>query len=316
MDYTSWDESGRGRKGARVGSNRQHALARLRAAMDAHPLGTALAVLAAALVLLAVLPADTLFALAAQSAIMAAFALAATALIQPRRLARPRFRETRSWRTCGAVFYLLAVAAVAGGLSLAALAAGGYPGGGAGAAAPVPAVLAFRVTLAVIVCLGTGIFEEGVFRAIALEALMAALPPGPAVRLRAAAWSAAVFGVLHISGVPASGLLADAPAAVIWAQCLAKPLEAALFGFVMAAWYFRTRSLWPVAGAHAAFDALSVAPSLVVADNVPSTYITGSAADLAVLSAVTLLLIPPAVAAWRELRIGAGGDGGGRGSSV
>lgn len=287
-----------------MGRPRPSTLARTRAALAAHPLAAALAVLVASLFALAVLPADTLPAMAAQSLLLAALVLAALVLICPQRLAlphphpRPRNGAAGTHEAPPAspraksvlVPGVLGVALVAGALSLAALPAAPGP-------APEPAALAVRIALALAVCVGTGIFEEGLFRVIALDALVAVLPPGRTCRLRAAALSAAVFGLLHLGGTPpATG------DAVAGAQLALKPLEAALFGFVMAAVYFRTQSLWPAAGVHAAFDALSLAPMLAATGAAPTTHVTGQPADLVPLVAVALLLVPLVLAAARTLR--------------
>ena len=82
----------------------------------------------------------------------------------------------------------------------------------------------------------------------------------------------------------------------------------------MAALYDRTRSLWPLAGIHAAFNLLSVGPALLAGD-VRQTYVTGSLPDLALLVAMTVLLVPVAVAAVASIVGATRGRGvtGGRG---
>ncbi len=125
----------------------------------------------------------------------------------------------------------------------------------------------------------------------------APVPPA----LFAAIVSSAAFGLLHASF---DGALADAGACAV-VEALLKPAQAALFGFVMAAWYVRSRRLWPLAAAHAAFDLGYLGP--VCAGGVlPATYVTGTPAGAAMLAVTSALLLPLAVRAWRTLRSPAG----------
>jgi membrane protease YdiL (CAAX protease family) len=87
----------------------------------------------------------------------------------------------------------------------------------------------------------TGVYEELWFRGLALRA---ALPLGPG---RAAAVTAAVFGVVHLGNV-----LFGQDVAVTAAQAVG----AACFGFGYAALRLRTNALWCLAATHAVFDLL------------------------------------------------------------
>ena len=220
--------------------------------------------------------------------------------------------------------YVLAVAAAAGVASVVVLVQGagaaldptsnalGASADSAGASgAPADALgAAWTLALVALLCLFTGVFEEGVFRVLALDALSAACGDGPRGKARAAFASAALFGLLHVS----IGDVSSVSDAASGAQAFLKPVQAGLFGLFMAALYDRTRSLWPLAGIHAAFNLLSVGPALLAGD-VRQTYVTGSLPDLALLAATTVLLIPVAVAAVASIVGAAGGRGvtGGRG---
>lgn len=220
--------------------------------------------------------------------------------------------------------YVLAVAAAAGVASVVVLAQGagaafdpasnalGASAASAGASgAPADALgAAWTLALVVLLCLVTGVFEEGVFRVLALDALSAACGDSPRGKVRAAFASAALFGLLHVS----IGDVSSVSDAASGAQAFLKPVQAGLFGLFMAALYDRTRSLWPLAGIHAAFNLLSVGPALLAGD-VRQTYVTGSLPDLALLVAMTVLLVPVAVAAVASIVGATRGRGvtGGRG---
>ena len=220
--------------------------------------------------------------------------------------------------------YVLAVAAAAGVASVIVLAQGtgaafdlasnalGASAASAGASGAPADVLgaAWTLALVVLLCLVTGVFEEGVFRVLALDALSAACGDGPRGKVRAAFASAALFGLLHVS----IGDVSSVSDAASGAQAFLKPVQAGLFGLFMAALYDRTRSLWPLVGIHAAFNLLSVGPALLAGD-VRQTYVTGSLPDLALLATTTVLLIPVAVAAVASIVGAARGRGvtGGRG---
>ena len=113
--------------------------------------------------------------------------------------------------------------------------------------------------------------------------------------LRAAAVSAGVFGVLHVSGEvrPPSPSRCRRD----WRRSVLKPLQAALFGFVMAGVFARSHNLWLTCGLHAAFNALSEGPLFLAEGDLPATYLTGSLTDAALLAASAALLVPAAAKA-------------------
>ena len=129
-------------------------------------------------------PGDTLAGSLAQGA--AAVALAAVAASRPRALRAPRLcggRGLLAW-----ALYVLAVGLAAGLASLVV-----QPQGAALDASPL------HVMLVVALCLLTAVFEEGVFRVLALDAFAPALGGGRRGMLRAALVSAVLFGALHVS---------------------------------------------------------------------------------------------------------------------
>lgn len=279
--------------------------------------------------------------------------LAATATMLLARLLVPQALGGNDSNSSPRVFHvkhyaLLMLAAVVGG-------AWSVAGGAAdGAFSLSGEEFAARCLLALLLCTVTAIFEEGLFRGITIPCALAAFrrknvsretSAAPSAALRAAIFSAAVFGILHVAGsldavisslaagltsVPApssaSETLAGSAACVSVAaelgsssaealaasssfasaitlavHALLKALQAGLFGFCMAAMFLETGSLRQPVAAHAAFDVLYLGPSLVTSRGVPTTYLTGSCGDLAVLALTVALLLPPSVKSARWL---------------
>lgn len=255
------------------------------------------------------IPADEPAGLMAQSGALAAVAAAAMTLSRPvdagARLgdplpegvspapsreswaARGRLRPLAAWTA-----YVLAVG-LASGIAF-------WLVGFAGASAPAPmeagGSLALRAAYVLALCVLTGVYEEGVFRVLALRAFLPHAGP-----VRAAVASAVLFGLLHGASADFAVAGADgATVAVAGAQMVLKPVEAGLFGLFMAALFLETGSFWAVALIHAAFDMLRLGPGLMDGALL-GMHATGSAADLAVLAAAAALLAPPAAAALRAL---------------
>lgn len=229
-----------------------------------------------------------------QSALLTAIALAAAMLIRPASL-RARGKTPRdvsdpaqppARRTLVGIRIPIALVCAAGLLGGAiSWAAAGFPHP---SASPQAAVLVAQILA---LCALTGIAEEVLYRAAMMEAFVPALGADDRAILKAAAASALIFAALHLS-VPADG------STVALAQALLKPVQAALFGFTLALLYCRTRSVWPCATLHAAFNVLYLGPSLLVSGVVATTYASGQASDLAILAATTAMLAIAAVCAF------------------
>ena len=188
----------------------------------------------------------------------------------------------------------LALYVLAGGVAAGLAALVVQPQGAALDASPL------HVMQVAALCLLTAVFEEGVFRVLALDAFAPALGGGRRGMLRAALVSAVLFGALHVSlGEAASAVQAADLVAVAQAAC--KPVQAALFGLFMAAMYFGTRNLWTLVAVHAAFNFLYAGPQLL-AGNLQQTYVTGDPIDFVLLAVSTVLLLPAAHAAFRSFR--------------
>lgn len=253
-----------------------------------------------------VISGDTLAGSLAQALVLAVAAAGAVALARPEVLRRSGARwGMPSLRVRGGlsrwVVVVLVVGALAGAVSwllVQSAATGGEFDTGEVVlfSAERAPVFAMRFGAVALLCLFTGVFEEGVFRVLALDALAPAWGRGRHGLLAAAVASSVLFGLLHVSAADAA--LADS--AIAWAQVILKPLQAGLFGFFMAALYVHTRSLWVAAGVHGMFNLLYLGPALM-AGGMPSTYATGNPADLALLVATTFLFIFPVCVAARVL---------------
>lgn len=189
-----------------------------------------------------------------------------------------------------------------------------------------------RVLLVLIVCLGTGVYEEALFRGLAIPCLMrtfepvgddsrthgelpsrrtgtehtAQTPPSRFTPLvKAAAVSALLFAVLHLSGADAVAELTAAGntyvAAVVALQLVLKLLEGLLFGICMAYLYVKSGSIWQPALVHGVFDLCVLGPQLFATGSVPSTYLTGSWSDAFAVLAVVIVLIPAAAVSIKRL---------------
>lgn len=154
-----------------------------------------------------------------------------------------------------------------------------------------------NIVLFIVLCLVTGVLEETLFRGVLFRGFAEFLK-GAGNRhalLSAAATSAVLFGLLHVSDAVTS-LPVDA---VSVAQLVGKPVQASLFGFIMAAVYVRSGNIWLVVGTHAAFNILSELPTFAFNGQLVQTYLTGNPADLVVLFATIALFIPVAIASAR-----------------
>lgn len=142
-------------------------------------------------------------------------------------------------------------------------------------------------------CAFTALFEEAVFRVIALDALCIRLSPLPAALV-----AAFFFGVMHLSLAQANaqGVL------IVWAETMLKALEGGIFGFFMALLYFKTRNIWLLSSVHAIYDAAYFGLLLVGTRMLP-TYVTGNVFDLALLAGSSVALMVPVMGLYRHARL-------------
>lgn len=250
-----------------------------------HPLLTTLALTAVVVSCYLALPADTLEAATLQTACLAVATVACLALLTPGRIRRPRAGTSRATLCVG--IGILAVGAVCTTVAF------WYPlPSGTSQGSPdwrlFPLVIVF--------CLATGLFEEGLFRGVLTDALIRGLAGRRGGVFLAAAVSSGIFGLLHISGG-----LADANNVVSLWQMVLKPVQAGLFGFVMAGLYLRTHNITGIALLHAVYDLIVMTPYLLVSGALPTGYVTGDTGDLLILVLSTVLLAPLALWAGRSI---------------
>ncbi len=269
-----------------------------------------IAVLIAAVLLWASLPSKTVPEQLAQGALLAACAIAGTAWACPSALLANSAKARKAFpsdgtspkpqsraKTVGLAAGIIALG-FAGGLA-AALSATNVPQA-VFAIAPAARV-AQTLALFALSCLLTGLFEEGLFRVLALEAFFSSFSETSRTNrqaaLLAALASSALFGIVHIGTAD----IAHASTALHWIQIVLKPVQAALFGFALAAVYAKTRSLWTPSLVHGAFNLLYFGPTLIVSGALPTTHVTGSPADAIILATTTIALVPAGIAAWRMI---------------
>ncbi len=150
----------------------------------------------------------------------------------------------------------------------------------------------WRIALIVLLCGFTGVFEEGLFRVLAIGALSPYMSLTKAVIV-----SAVIFGLMHASTSEAIAI----GGSVAWGQAFFKPLQSALFGFFIAVVFVQTRNIWLIAGFHAAFNLLYLGPLMLVTGS-QNSHVTGDFVDLVILIATTAILIVPITVAARSLK--------------
>lgn len=177
--------------------------------------------------------------------------------------------------------------------------------------------IAGRLGVGALLCVATGVFEEALFRGLAMTCLLhratadcassaSPSPPqayGPSARSAckpapassapvsfAALVSASLFALVHVVGTPPAE--AASSGIVVAAQIVLKALQAGMFAYCMAALMVETRSIWLPVVAHAVFDLLYFAPTMIASAALPATYATGNCGDLVVLALTIAFLVP------------------------
>lgn len=224
----------------------------------------------------------------------AAFALRgslrASGCLQSASGAENRGAMRRSSRRVTVALMTLAVLGVAAGWFTMVFEVG-LPAGGAGFClrwGDGGATVAGVLTL-LLLCLFTGVYEEALFRPLLIGALMQS---GPRVARRpwvAAAVSALLFGLMHVApALPGGSFGCAVPLEA--ALPVARFVQTAAFGFLMAELFMATGSFWLVAIAHGLFDLLLFGPTFLAGGFVP-TYAAPTLGIVAVVVASALVLI-------------------------
>ncbi len=172
-----------------------------------------------------------------------------------------------------------------------------------------------RGILAVLLCVVTGIYEEGLFRGLLIPCVTVraekdnvGVPP----QFFAAVFSALIFGLVHLSGVvdAATGAQDFLALIIVIAQAVFKVIQAGLFGFCLATMFVRTQSVWLPMITHMIFDFLYLGPAMLMTGELTPTYFTGNWLDLAILVLTVILLLPPSARSLQWLRQNTNENGG------
>lgn len=173
------------------------------------------------------------------------------------------------------------------------------------ASAPRGAQLVGLSAVFAVSCMLTAMFEEFLFRGIVFKGFALGFARAKEGRpvFRAALASAAIFGILHVSGSFSGEFGAvEAPQIIEVAQMVAKTVQAIVFGFVMACLYRAFMSLRTPIALHAIFNFLAGFPPYLAYGYLASTYVTGNDFDLVAMLSSTALLAVAAVIAYRPYR--------------
>ena len=151
----------------------------------------------------------------------------------------------------------------------------------------------------VVMCLCTGVFEEFLFRGILFYTVNEGFKEKKHSFIKAAVVTSVLFGLFHISSSSSTTEVIDT---VMLVQAFLKPVQAALFGFIMTALFVCTKSLWPLALLHALNNLIMQLPQVLFTGSITTTYLSGSAYDLFGLCITTLLYVPLLVVSVKILR--------------
>ncbi|MBC1921736.1 CPBP family intramembrane glutamic endopeptidase [Listeria grayi] len=157
---------------------------------------------------------------------------------------------------------------------------------------------------AVIFYLLLGLFEEGLFRGVILQAFLVKMGKTRQGLIAAVAIGGFIFGFAHIllswfqTGLDLSGLGL--------LQALLKTISAGMAGFFFGAIYLKTRNIWGIALVHGASDLLLMVGSLIFSGTNSVSYISSdpsqAMSSLIVNTAFIVIYIPLVVSAWRQLK--------------
>lgn len=118
-----------------------------------------------------------------------------------------------------------------------------------------------EVLSTVLLCVGVGIFEEGLCRGLLFGSLLSRMGSTRRGIIQAVVISSTVFGFLHVWPNFVSGEL---DSAIAWGQALSKTfLGAGAFGAILAVIYLRTRNIWAIAFLHGLNDLVTMIPMAI-----------------------------------------------------
>lgn len=231
--------------------------------------------------------ADTIVGIMLESLVLAALSLAFVFLYAPGVLSRTRQGSSYGIRVIGIYLTVMALVLVWGG---------GYHRE-VFQLAPLEWVV--RIVLLAATCAATGIFEESLFRVVAFGAIVQGSLQSHVLKrhpvLIGAIVSSLLFGMFHASF---AGTDISVEGSVAWESAL-KPVQATLFGFVMAAVLAKGRSLRPPVVIHALFDMVVFIPGILTGRGVPaSSFMLVESASVSLVFTVALVPLSMVAAVW------------------
>lgn len=156
------------------------------------------------------------------------------------------------------------------------------------------------VIVLAVLCLGVGMFEEGMFRGLILNGLLARMGSSKRGVVWALVLSSLLFGLSHVFPIT------EEITAMTIVQSVLKTLQAGIIGFVLGVIALRTRSLWPSIAIHALTDYLLMFPSMgLMGEPLTTEYVaTGEdgVATAVMYVVVSVLYLPALIRCVRELR--------------
>lgn len=166
----------------------------------------------------------------------------------------------------------------------------------------LPATWISSLLSTAILCLFVGIFEEALFRGLIFNSLLLKRGDTKKGIYIAMFLASLIFGIVHILPVFISGAFLDP---IILLQSLLKTIQTGMCGFLLAAIYLKTGSLWGIAFIHGLNDfllmvwgnMLSGAVSSVIPGKFFASYVDASGGNtsflLIIVYLVTILLSIP-----------------------
>lgn len=143
-----------------------------------------------------------------------------------------------------------------------------------------------RLVLIVVICIGVGISEEGMFRGLALGGLLGPFGSKKWGVVAACVLSSLAFGAIHVIPVEPSDLN---PLGI--AQMILKTLQTGVCGLIWAAVVIRSDDMWGVAFAHGLTDLpLMVSEALFYSGDMTTEYVA-SGEEEAIYTIVMYLII-------------------------
>ncbi len=247
-----------------------------------HPLITAAAAIAYAVVCIKSVPAETHFQIfVIRSLLCGAMAFFLYQISGDRTLAAS-YHSTWYVIRAAAGFWVFAL--LAGLFSLAAAAGEGYA---------VRDGIPLQLLILFLMFLFVGLFEEMAFRAVINDAVIYRFRDKKHVFVLSAVCCSVVFGAAHIVGAELSSPLA-------WGQAVGKTVSGGVFGLALLFLYWKTRNIWACGVVHGVYDFLvSLSRGIYdIPDPVRPSYVMPDEAAVPVIILYTVVTLIELLLLW------------------